>query len=124
MQVSQYLENYLWPNFNEETSSPAHILSIAAIVAEKARENVPAWDCFADRDPEVFAGFFSRLLAIKSERALSSHERVTYLLFVIHAFQSLENTLVWSQVKTLVWLPLWMKLSPGRRKVRPHAQEP
>lgn len=123
MQVSQYLENYLWPNFDPDTSSAAHALSIAALVAEKARENVPAWTCFADRPPEVFAGLFSRLLAIKAERTLSAHESVTYLLFIIHAFQSLENTLVWGQVKALVWLPLWMALSPGRRKVSPCHQD-
>lgn len=28
-QVSQYLESYLWPNFDPETSTPAHVLSIA-----------------------------------------------------------------------------------------------
>ena len=28
LEISQYLENYLWPNFNPETASDAHILSI------------------------------------------------------------------------------------------------
>ena len=28
LEISQYLENYLWPHFDAETSSNAHILSI------------------------------------------------------------------------------------------------
>ena len=28
LEISQYLENYLWPNFDAETASDAHILSI------------------------------------------------------------------------------------------------
>ena len=28
LEISQYLENYLWPHFDAETSSDAHILSI------------------------------------------------------------------------------------------------
>lgn len=28
LEISQYLENYLWPNFDAETSSDSHILSI------------------------------------------------------------------------------------------------
>lgn len=60
MQVSQYLENYLWPNLDPATATPAHILSIAAMVAEKARENVPAWGFVSSRPPEIFSAFFSR----------------------------------------------------------------
>lgn len=88
----------------------------AAMVGEKARENVPAWTCFETR-PEHFQRFFARLLTVKAERQLSQTERVMYLLFMIHAFQSLENAAVWEQVRQLVGLPLWLALSPGRRKV-------
>ena len=28
LEISQYLENYLWPHFDEEASSVAHIMSI------------------------------------------------------------------------------------------------
>lgn len=28
LEISQYLENYLWPNFEAESASDAHILSI------------------------------------------------------------------------------------------------
>ena len=45
------------------------------------------------------------------------HERVTYLLFIIHAFQSLEQEAVRVQVLKLVSLPLWHALSRGRLQV-------
>jgi Intron-binding protein aquarius N-terminus len=46
LEISQYLENYLWPNFAAATATPQHVLSILLMVNEKFRENVPAWDCF------------------------------------------------------------------------------
>jgi hypothetical protein len=50
----------------------------------------------------VFPGFFSRLLALRlPERwaALSQHEATAHLLFMINAFQSLENDMVRPQVR-------------------------
>jgi hypothetical protein len=49
LQVSQYLEGYLWPHFDPVTSSDAHVLSIAVMVNEKFREGVPAWTAFHSR---------------------------------------------------------------------------
>jgi hypothetical protein len=49
LQVSQYLEGYLWPHFDAVTSSDAHVLSIAVMVNEKFREGVPAWTAFHSR---------------------------------------------------------------------------
>lgn len=46
LEISQYLENYLWPNFDAANATPQHVLSILLMVNEKFRENVPAWDCF------------------------------------------------------------------------------
>ena len=43
LEFSQYLENYLWPNFTAEHSSKAYLVSIAVMVNEKFRERVPAW---------------------------------------------------------------------------------
>ena len=63
--------------------------------------------------------FFQQFLDLKSRRVLQAHERLTYLLFCIHALQSLETPVVWAQVRKLVSLPLWHALSPGRLQVRP-----
>nr|CAD7445579.1 unnamed protein product [Timema bartmani] len=43
LEFSQYLENYLWPNYVTGTSSHAHMMSIVVMINEKFRERVPAW---------------------------------------------------------------------------------
>lgn len=35
LEVSQYLENYLWPNFDPETASFEHVMSMLLMVNEK-----------------------------------------------------------------------------------------
>jgi intron-binding protein aquarius len=42
LELSHYLENYLWPNFDAASASLAHLLSIMVMVNEKRRENVEA----------------------------------------------------------------------------------
>ena len=60
LEFSQYLENFLWPNF-DESSSAEHALSIVLMVNEKFRERVPAWTSFLKR-PDKFPVFFHRIL--------------------------------------------------------------
>jgi hypothetical protein len=43
LELSQYLENYLWPHFSAEKASYEHVMSIVLLINEKFRENVPAW---------------------------------------------------------------------------------
>lgn len=43
LEFSQYLENYLWPNFTQH-STLAHTMSIVSMLNEKFRERVPAWE--------------------------------------------------------------------------------
>ncbi|KAF5742436.1 intron-binding protein aquarius-like [Tripterygium wilfordii] len=43
LEVSQYLENYLWPNFDPEIATFEHVMSMILMVNEKFRENVAAW---------------------------------------------------------------------------------
>jgi hypothetical protein len=42
LEISQYLENYLWPNFDEK-SSFSLVMSMVCMVNEKYREGVPVW---------------------------------------------------------------------------------
>ncbi|KAJ7534618.1 hypothetical protein O6H91_13G103100 [Diphasiastrum complanatum] len=117
LEISQYLEKYLWPNFDAESATFEHVMSIVLMVNEKFRDNVPAWRCFHDRE-DVFPSFFKRVLDIKNEDCtLTLKERTNYLLFMIHCFQSLEDKMVRSPVLRLVNLPLWQALSPGRLKM-------
>ncbi|VDP92234.1 unnamed protein product [Echinostoma caproni] len=43
LELNQYLERWLWPHFDPDTSSRAHLLSICAMVNEKSRGRVPIW---------------------------------------------------------------------------------
>ena len=49
LEVSQYLENYLWPNFDAASATPQHVMSIILMVNEKFRESIPAWTAFHTR---------------------------------------------------------------------------
>ena len=119
LEISQYLENYLWPNFDEETATYEHVMSIILMVNEKFRENVPAWDGFSQRE-DALPGFFNHVTTLKTGRQLRQHEKVSYLMFAINAFQSLENSAVRARVLKLASLPLWHALSEGRRQVSLH----
>lgn len=35
LEVSQYLENYLWPNFDPETATFEHVMSMILMINEK-----------------------------------------------------------------------------------------
>ncbi|XP_020686665.1 RNA helicase aquarius [Dendrobium catenatum] len=114
LEVSQYLENYLWPNFDSETATFEHVMSMILMINEKFRENVAAWICFHDRK-DAFREFLWRVLRLKEEgRKLTIAEKTNYLLFMINAFQSLEDEIVSETVLKLVGLQLWHCLSPGR----------
>jgi len=119
LEISQYLENYLWPNFDEETATYEHVMSIILMVNEKFRENVPAWHGFSQRE-DALPGFFNRVTTLKTGRQLRQHEKVSYLMFAINAFQSLENSAVRARVLKLASLPLWHALSEGRLQVSLH----
>lgn len=53
LEFSQYLELYLWPNFNPGRLSPAYIMSIVMIINEKFRQKVPVWKVFRDHPNQV-----------------------------------------------------------------------
>ncbi|KAE8671002.1 xanthoxin dehydrogenase-like [Hibiscus syriacus] len=106
LEVSQYLENYLWPNFDAETATYEHVMSMILMVNEKFRENVAAWTCFYDRK-DVFTGFLERVLRLKEGRELTIAEKTNYLVFMINAFQSLEDEIVRETVLRLASLRSW-----------------
>ncbi|KAJ8445859.1 hypothetical protein Cgig2_000171 [Carnegiea gigantea] len=90
LEVSQYLENYLWPNFDPETASFEHVMSMILMINEKFRENVAAWVCFHDRK-DLFKAFLERVLRLKDQvqaDRFSIAEMTNYLVFMINAFQS------------------------------------
>ncbi len=68
LDLSSYLENYLWKHFHAETSSYAHVMSIVALINEKFRDNVyNTWDSLiASRDEITLQDFLSTFLRIRS----------------------------------------------------------
>ncbi|PON51181.1 Intron-binding protein aquarius [Trema orientale] len=115
LEVSQYLENYLWPNFDPKTATFEHVMSMIIMINEKFRENVAAWVCFYDRK-DVFREFLERALRLKElqGRELSIAEKTNYLVFMINAFQSLEDEVVSETILRLASLQTWHSLSYGR----------
>lgn len=91
LEFSQFLENYLWPNFVSETSSKGHLISIVSMVNEKFRERIPAWRAFLDK-PKEFSGFFRRVLraTIDDTFQFSIQEQTSLLVFLMHCFNSVE----------------------------------
>eukprot|EP00736_Rhodelphis_marinus_P000969 Rmarinus@m.28958 len=116
-----FLEDFLWSHYmkaKDGVVSTEHILCIMAMVNHKYVEGVDAWRWMNTPDcAEAFAAFFQRVLAIvKDDEKLSFRERNVYMIFLIHAFSSLEVPAVRSQVLRLVYLPVWAALSPARQK--------
>ncbi|KAK9283494.1 hypothetical protein L1049_011740 [Liquidambar formosana] len=100
LEVSQYLENYLWPNFDPETATFEHVMSMILMINEKK---------------DVFKAFIERVLRLKEQgRSLSIAEKTNYLLFMINAFQSLEDEIVSETILRLASLQSWHSLSFGR----------
>ncbi|RZC64580.1 hypothetical protein C5167_008270 [Papaver somniferum] len=100
LEVSRYLEYYLWPNFDPDSASFEHVMT--------------AWVCFSD-NKDLFKAFLERVLRLKKQaRTLSIAENTNYLLFMINLFQSLEDDIVSQTVLKLASLRVWSCLSPGR----------
>ncbi|CAB1331070.1 unnamed protein product [Coregonus sp. 'balchen'] len=116
LEFSQYLENYLWVNYNPEVPSNAYLMSICCIVNEKFRENVPAWEVFK-KEPTHFPYFFKCVMEAVlagEEAGLTLKEQTVLLVFLDHCFNSLEVDLIREQVQQLISLPMWMCLLPSR----------
>ncbi|XP_021945490.1 RNA helicase aquarius [Folsomia candida] len=116
LEISQYLENYLWPNFDPANSTFSHIMSMVCMVNEKHREGVPVWKAF-EGDADKFGKFIYRVLeGLLEEGSVSLKEGCSMMLFLQCAFSSLEIDLVRKQIQTLVSLHVWHCLSEGRRE--------
>ncbi|ENN70799.1 hypothetical protein YQE_12464, partial [Dendroctonus ponderosae] len=116
LEFSQYLENFLWPNY-KPGASVAHILSIVIMVNEKFRERVQVWQAFR-KDSEFFPDFFQRVLesCLEDELLINIREQTALLIFLNHCFNSMEEAICRDQVKRLVSLSMWISLQPSRRE--------
>lgn len=122
LEFSQYLENYLWPNYKAGESSHAHVMSIVVMVNEKFRERVEVWPIF-EQKVEKFSALFRQVLesCLPSENvdeisAFQIREQTALLIFINHCFNSMEIELCREQAKRLVSLSMWTCLQPKRRE--------
>ncbi|EDV30219.2 uncharacterized protein Dana_GF23169 [Drosophila ananassae] len=121
LEFSQYLEQYLWPHYQRETATHAHLMSIVIMANEKFRERVEVWTVF-EKLPEQYPSFFRHVLesclpADGGKEAKSSlRERTALLMFLNHCFNSMEIELCREQAKRLVSLSMWHCLQPRRRE--------
>ncbi|KAI8808929.1 intron-binding protein aquarius-like protein [Cladochytrium replicatum] len=124
LEFSQYLENYLWPNFTED-SSVAYVLSIVLMINEKIRQRtLDPWSGLAVPEQKAkFSSFFFRVLKLligdyDDQRKLTLKNRRFLLIFLIHAFQSLENVVIREECMKLVGISIWHGLiSVDRREM-------
>ncbi|GAB6024502.1 hypothetical protein CHUAL_009656 [Chamberlinius hualienensis] len=116
LEFSQYLENYLWPNYDPLNSSHAHVMSIVIMVNEKSRERIPPWEVFSKK-PQHFQAFFRSVLKKNLDRGFDMimREHIALLVFTIHAFSSVEVDLIRVQIQPLVSFQIWTCLLPERR---------
>lgn len=118
LEFSQYLENFLWPNYNENATR-AHTMSIVVMVNEKFRERVQVWEAF-EKNPTQFAGFFQNVLEACLEESIMDFnlkEQTALIVFLNHCFNSMEVSLVREEAKRLVSLSMWISLQQGRREL-------
>ncbi|KAL6832138.1 P-loop containing nucleoside triphosphate hydrolase protein [Trichoderma camerunense] len=105
----QTLESYLWPGYSEQASN-YHVLILALICNVKRREHLETWKIFEER-PDDFSSLFRRILSMTLDRTLSTTLRTHLLCFLIHAFQSLDCTIVRKECAPLVSIGIWHNLS-------------
>ncbi|XP_058466843.1 RNA helicase aquarius [Malaya genurostris] len=119
LEFSQYLENYLWPNYCGEKSTRAHLMSIVVMLNEKFREKVEVWQIFdnrADQFPIFFQNVLEACLEEITVTPFNMREQTSLLVFLNHCFNSMEVELCRNQAKRLVSLAMWSCLQPRRRE--------
>ncbi|XP_076762363.1 RNA helicase aquarius [Xylocopa sonorina] len=119
LEFSQYLENFLWPNYEVKMATRAHTMSIVVMVNEKFRERVQVWEAF-EKNPKYFPEFFQKVLEACLEKSIMDFdlkEQTALIVFLNHCFNSMEVLLVREEVKRLVSLSMWISLQQGRREL-------
>ncbi|KAL1114794.1 hypothetical protein AAG570_007618 [Ranatra chinensis] len=116
LEFSQYLENYLWPNYETDKASYAHMMSIVVMINEKFRERVPAWNVMK-QNPVHVMGFFRHVFKTCLNKTDNSfREKTALIMFLTHAFNSMEVDLIREQLKRLISLSMWVSLQLNRRE--------
>lgn len=104
LEVSQYLENYLWPNFSPETASFEHVMSMILMVNEKVQWY---YNLFI-----YLITYIVFLVAIWSEKNMCPREWKLYLQFL-----SLIPSGIWKQkdAEQIFWFAGCFYVSGGQQ---------
>ncbi|BET02370.1 Aquarius homolog (Mouse) [Nesidiocoris tenuis] len=115
LEVSQYLENYLWPNYVTGESSYAHMMSVVVMMNEKFRERVMAWTA-VKKDSTHLDGFLNQVLHGVLEQNSCFVEKTALTVFLTNTFNSIEVDIIRDHVKRLLSLSTWVCLHQLRRE--------
>ncbi|KAF2076270.1 hypothetical protein CYY_002448 [Polysphondylium violaceum] len=110
LELSHYLENYLWPNFNAEVTEKYFIMSIIMMINEKTKEGLNSFECLHSNEP-LFKTLFEKILQLQLNEPV---ELVHYIRFLINSFQNVEDAMVRNECLKIVSYPIYINLSPGR----------
>lgn len=115
LEINQYFENYLWPNFKDEhKDKDYYLMSIILMLNEKFRENIDVWNLF-EEDAGKFSLFVDSITKLSLKDELNIKEKVCILLFFIKLFGSLEVDLVRQELAKYISPSIWLNLSVERR---------
>ncbi|VDD93074.1 unnamed protein product [Enterobius vermicularis] len=115
LEFSQYLERYLWPNYDPSTADVKYLMSMVVMINEKFRERILAWRCICER-PAKFPAFFRSVLRLALEDTeLSTVEQSAIITFFVNCCNSIEVDVVREEFVKIVSLSSWINLLPVQR---------
>ncbi|KAA0204074.1 hypothetical protein HAZT_HAZT008066 [Hyalella azteca] len=114
LELSQYLEQYLWPHYSWQASS-YHMFSVVVIINEKFRERIPAWESF-ERNPEPFKAFFRHLSCalLDDTDQFSLREQTNLTIFLNHIYNTIESDLIREEISRTISYNILTCLSDGQ----------
>lgn len=115
LEVSGYLDAYLWPLYpSSSTATHPHLMSIALLCNEKCRQHLPIFATLSS-EPTRFQSFIEHLFSSVYMNSSSSIDDLVILVnFLAHIYRHLENVEIRKNCMKYVSLPLWETLSQTR----------
>ncbi|CAG0879509.1 unnamed protein product [Cyprideis torosa] len=133
LEISQYLECFLIPNYKpalypDVCRSSSYVLSICAMINEKCRERIPPWAAFIDENFD-FKFFFQSVMELAT-RPLTQYlseaqsrasktafaEAACLMVFLNSAYNSIEVPLIRTAVQGTLSIAAWISVTECRRQ--------
>jgi intron-binding protein aquarius len=113
LDVSGYLESYLWLFFDRNVGTD-HIFSIILMVNEKYKNGVNALDELSMSEDKFKALFECIVDLYLDGTSLSDFQREQYYQFLINSYRGIENVAMRQSALRYLSLPIWESLSKSR----------